>query len=481
MDLGRLAAVVLCVLLVLDSDSFASGNMVFQVQHKFAGRERSLSEFKAHDDLRHGRILSDVQIPIGGNSSPLKSGLYFAKVGIGSPAKDYHVQVDTGSDILWVNCAGCTNCPTKSGLGIKLSLYDPKSSSSASLVTCEQDFCTATYSGRQLPGCRPNLLCEYNVAYGDGSTTSGYFVKDSFQFDRVSGDFQTTPMNGSVVFGCGSKQSGQLGSGAQAVDGILGFGQSNSSVISQLAAAGKVKKVFAHCLDGIKGGGIYAIGQVEQPKVNTTPMVPNQAHYNVNMKEIEVGGDVLQLPTDVFDTGARQGTIIDSGTTLAYFPKVVYEPLIRKILSRQPHLNLYLVEDQFQCFEYHQNIDDGFPPVTFHFEKSLKLTVYAHEYLFLFRPDVYCIGWMNGGMQKDGRDVTLLGDLALANKLVVYDIENQAIGWTEYDCSTSIKLKDESGVHSVRATDISSASSLQTRSILFSLMILIAMLQIFTS
>lgn len=47
-------------------------------------------------------------------------------------------------------------------------------------------------------------------------------------------------------------------------------------MISQLASSGRVKKIFAHCLDGRNGGGIFAIGRVVQPKVNMTPLVPNQ-------------------------------------------------------------------------------------------------------------------------------------------------------------------------------------------------------------
>nr|POE92218.1 aspartic proteinase-like protein 2 [Quercus suber] len=42
---------------------------------------------------------------------------YSAKLGLGSPPKDYYVQVDIGSDILWVNCVGCKSCPKKSSLG----------------------------------------------------------------------------------------------------------------------------------------------------------------------------------------------------------------------------------------------------------------------------------------------------------------------------------------------------------------------------
>ncbi|XP_045799188.1 uncharacterized protein LOC123893293 isoform X3 [Trifolium pratense] len=77
-------------------------------------------------------------------------------------------------------------------------------------------------------------------------------------------------------FRCGAKQSGTLGSSSdEALDGIIGFGQSNSSVLSQLAASGKVKRIFSHCLDSINGGGTFSIGEVVEPKFNTTPLVPN--------------------------------------------------------------------------------------------------------------------------------------------------------------------------------------------------------------
>ena len=49
------------------------------------------------------------------------------------------------------------------------------------------------------------------------------------------------------------------------------------------------------------------------------------------MKAIKVDGHDLELPTDIFDTGARRGTIIDSGTTLAYLPDEVYDLLMAKV------------------------------------------------------------------------------------------------------------------------------------------------------
>ncbi|XP_075515425.1 uncharacterized protein LOC142550070 [Primulina tabacum] len=201
--------------------------------------------------------------------------LYYTKITIGTPPVDYHVQVDTGSDILWVNCRNCLRCPTKSELNIPLQQYDLTASSTGKTISCDQDFCASVFSGPS-SDCKVGLNCEYAITYGDGSRTEGYFVRDYFKFDQVIGNLQTSAMNGSIAFGCSAKQSGELGSSSEAVDGIIGFGQANTSVLSQLASSGNVKRMFSHCLDSYKGGGIFAIGDVVQPKVNRTKLLQNE-------------------------------------------------------------------------------------------------------------------------------------------------------------------------------------------------------------
>ncbi|KAJ3685337.1 hypothetical protein LUZ61_014501 [Rhynchospora tenuis] len=433
---------------------------VFEVKHKFLThtQRRNIHLLRAHDVRRHDRMLSAVDLPIGGNGLPSATGLYFAQIGIGTPSKDYYVQVDTGSDILWVNCISCSRCPKKSDLGIELTLYDPKSSQTGTSVSCEESFCLSAFGG-DVPGCTSsNTPCQYSVLYGDGSSTMGYFVTDLVQYNQVTGNSATRAANATVTFGCGAQQGGDLGSSSEALDGILGFGQSNSSFLSQLASAGKVKKVFSHCLDTVTGGGIFAIGDVVEPKMNTTPLVPNQQHYNVNLKGIEVGGSLLQLPTDLFDTGDKKGTIVDSGTTLTYLPEAAYKAIWQKVFQNHPDISFQTVQE-FSCFQYTGNIDDGFPEVVFNFENNLTLHVYPHDYLFQNEKD-YCFGFQNGGLQsKDGKDIFLLGDLVLSNKLVVYDLENQVIGWTGYNCSSSIKVQDDktNAIYTVGAHDVGSA------------------------
>lgn len=51
------------------------------------------------------------------------------------------------------------------------------------------------------------------------------------------------------------------------------------------------------------------------------------------MKGIEVGDSELNLPSGIFDTDISKGAIIDSGTTLAYLPDVIYNQLIAKVCN----------------------------------------------------------------------------------------------------------------------------------------------------
>ncbi|VVA90128.1 unnamed protein product [Arabis nemorensis] len=458
--------------------SVSSNPGVFNVKYRYPRLQGSLSALKEHDDRRQLTILAGIDLPLGGTGRPDILGLYYAKIEIGTPAKSYYVQVDTGSDIMWVNCIQCKQCPRRSTLGIELTLYNVNESNSGKLVSCDEDFCYQI-SGGPLSGCKANMSCPYLEIYGDGSSTAGYFVQDIVQYDSVAGDLKTKTANGSVIFGCGARQSGDLdASNEEALDGILGFGKANSSMISQLASSGRVKKIFAHCLDGRNGGGIFAIGRVVQPKVNMTPLVPNQPHYNVNMTAVQVGQEFLDIPADLFQAGDRKGAIIDSGTTLAYLPEIIYEPLVKKITSQEPALKVHIVDKDYKCFQYSGRVDEGFPNVTFHFENSVFLRVYPHDYLFPYE-GMWCIGWQNSGMQsRDRRNMTLLGDLVLSNKLVLYDLENQVIGWTEYNCSSSIKVKDEGTgtVHLVGSHYISSAFPLETSLLLLSLLLLTTLL-----
>ncbi|KAJ9558887.1 hypothetical protein OSB04_013501 [Centaurea solstitialis] len=448
------------------SDHHAFGGAVFGVNSKFYGKERSIGVLRAHDSLRHLQILSagiDVSIGGTGRLDAFGVGLYYAKIAIGTPPREYYVQVDTGCDIIWINCIECQECPKKGYHGLDLTLYDPELSFTGKPVTCDDEFCKEL-NGGTVTGCKANASCLYTEFYADGSESTGSFFKDFIQYDSVSGDLETKLATGGVIFGCGANQTGNLASSEEAFDGILGFGKSNASVISQLASSGKVKKMFAHCLDSDNGGGIFAIGHVVQPKVNSTHLIQdeNEQHYAVNVTGIKVGTEYLNLSTDSYGRREKRRAIIDSGTTLAYLPEVIYESLLKRIVEGQSGMRLTTLQHQYTCFELPGSGVDGLPAVTFYFENSLSLKVYPHDYLFAL-DDFLCFGWQNNGIDPiSSKDTIILGDLVLSNKLVLYDLENQTIGWTEYNCSSSITLKDERTglLHLVGAHSISSCCSM---------------------
>ncbi|KAM0925796.1 hypothetical protein ACQ4PT_003958 [Festuca glaucescens] len=360
-----------------------------------------------------------VDFPVEGSANPYMVGLYFTRVKLGNPAKEYFVQIDTGSDILWVSCSPCTGCPTSSGLNIQLEFFNPDSSSTSARIPCSDDRCTAALQTGEAV-CQtsdsPSSPCGYTFTYGDGSGTSG----------------------------CSNKQSGDLMKSDRAVDGIFGFGQHQLSVISQLYSLGVSPKTFSHCLKGSdNGGGILVLGEIVEPGLVFTPLVPQQPHYNLNLESIAVSGQKLPIDSSLFATSNTEGTIVDSGTTLVYLVDRAYDPFVNAIAAAVSPSVQSVVNKGSQCFVTTSSVDSSFPTATLIFEGGVAMTVKPENYLLQQGSSgdnvLWCIGWQRS------QGITILGDLVLKDKIFVYDLANMRMGWTDYDCSLSVNVTSSSG------------------------------------
>uniref|UniRef100_A0A0E0GZ85 Peptidase A1 domain-containing protein n=1 Tax=Oryza nivara TaxID=4536 RepID=A0A0E0GZ85_ORYNI len=427
-----LSTIILALVVVASSTHGTMANGVFQVRRKFhivdgVYKGSDIGALQTHDENRHRRRnLMAAELPLGGFNIPYGTGLYYTDIGIGTPAVKYYVQLDTGSKAFWVNGISCKQCPHESDILRKLTFYDPRSSVSSKEVKCDDTICTSR------PPCNMTLRCPYITGYADGGLTMGILFTDLLHYHQLYGNGQTQPTSTSVTFGCGLQQSGSLNNSAVAIDGIIGFGNSNQTALSQLAAAGKTKKIFSHCLDSTNGGGIFAIGEVVEPKVKTTPIVKNNEVYHlVNLKSINVAGTTLQLPANIFGTTKTKGTFIDSGSTLVYLPEIIYSELILAVFAKHPDITMGAMYN-FQCFHFLGSVDDKFPKITFHFENDLTLDVYPYDYLLEYEGNQYCFGFQDAGIHGY-KDMIILGDMVISNKVVVYDMEKQAIGWTEHN------------------------------------------------
>jgi hypothetical protein len=122
----------------------------------------------------------------------------------------------------------------------------------------------------------------------------------------------------------------------------MGFGQDAISVPSQLAAQGLTPNVFAHCLEGEnKGSGILVIGEVMEPDVLYTPIVPGQQHYNVELQNIAVNNiNVSQPSVFAIPNYGGGGVIFDCGTTLAYIVQPAYGDFVDAVGPCMPACHL---------------------------------------------------------------------------------------------------------------------------------------------
>ncbi|TQE03979.1 hypothetical protein C1H46_010350 [Malus baccata] len=428
------AAVVLC--------SFPA---TLTLERAFPSNHRvDLSQLRARDRVRHGRRLQSsngvADFPVEGTYNPFRVGLYYTKLQLGSPPRDYYVQIDTGSDVLWVSCGSCNGCPETSGLPIQLNLFDPGSSSTSQFISCSDRRCSLGSQSDSVCS-KQNNQCSYTFQYGDGSGTSGYYVSDWLHLETILEGSMTQNTSANVVFGCSTLQTGDLTKSDRAVDGIFGFGQQGMSVISQLSSQGVAPSVFSHCLRGDDtGGGILVIGEILEPNIVYSPLVPSQPHYNLNLQSISVNGQMLPIDSAVFATSSNRGTIVDSGTTLAYLAAEAYDPFITAITASVSQTASPVVANGNQCYMITSSVSDIFPQVSFNFAGGASMILRPQDYLIQQTSASGAARWCIGLQKIQGSGITILGDLVLKDKIVVYDLGGQQIGWTNYDCSTSVNV-----------------------------------------
>lgn len=72
-------------------------------------------------------------------------------------------------------------------------------------------------------------------------------------------------------------------------------------------------------------------------------------HYNLNLESIAVNGQSLPIDPSVFSTSNTRGTIVDSGTTLAYLAEEAYDPFVNAVgfLCELAEFLTYLHQDLF--------------------------------------------------------------------------------------------------------------------------------------
>ncbi|KAL6554414.1 hypothetical protein OROMI_020087 [Orobanche minor] len=181
--------------------------------------------------------------------------------------------------------------------------------------------------------------------YGDRSNTTGDFAVETFTVNVTGPEGKSgfREVN-NVMFGCGHWNRGMFHGAA----GLLGLSRGPLSFASQLQSL--YGHSFSYCLvdrninSSVSSKLIFGEDKdlISNPDLNFTALIGGKENlddtfYYVGIKSIVVGGEVLAIPNEIWDLSPDRGggTIIDSGTTLAYFAgpgyKIIKEAFVRKV------------------------------------------------------------------------------------------------------------------------------------------------------
>ncbi|KAG8042962.1 hypothetical protein GUJ93_ZPchr0007g5286 [Zizania palustris] len=374
---------------------------------------------------------------VGTVSAPTRKDLpnggeYIMTLAIGTPPLAYPAIADTGSDLIWTQCAPCSNQCFQQ----PVPMYNPSSSTTFSVLPCNSSLslCATLLDGASPP---PGCSCMYNQTYGTG-WTAGVQGLETFTLGSTPADQVQVP---GIAFGCSNASSNDWNGSA----GLVGLGRGSLSLVSQLGAG-----MFSYCLTQFQdtnstsilllgpsaaqnGTGIRSTSFVPSP---STP--PMNTFYYLNLTAISVGTTALSIPPDAFALQANGtgGLIIDSGTTITSLVDAAY----KKVRDAVQSLVTLPVTDGSDttgldlCFALPSPTSSTppatLPSMTLHFDGA-DMVLPVENYMIL-DSGMWCLAMVS---QTDGAQSTL-GNYQQQNLHILYDVQAETLSFAPAECST---------------------------------------------
>ncbi|KAI4337837.1 hypothetical protein L6164_016206 [Bauhinia variegata] len=371
-----------------------------------------------------GSRFGSAVFPVQGNVYPL--GHYTLSLGIGHPPKLYDLDIDSGSDLTWVQCdAPCIRC-TKP----RDQLYKPNNN----LVQCVDQMCAGVQASNHHCGA-PDDQCDYEVEYADQGSSLGVLVQDYFPLRFTNGSV----LRPRLAFGCGYDQKYSGSNSPPSTAGVLGLGNGKTSILFQLHSLGLSRNVVGHCFSG-RGGGFLSFGDdlVPSSGIVWTPMLSSsiEKHYASGPADLLFNGK----PTTV--KGLE--VIFDSGSSYTYFNSQAYKTLVNLVTNDLKGKKLNRATDDTSLpicwkgakpFKSLADVKNYFKPLALSFTKTknVQLHIPPEAYLIVSKHGNVCFGILNGS-EVGLENLNIIGDISLVDKMVIYDNEKQQIGWVSANC-----------------------------------------------
>ncbi|KAG0565978.1 hypothetical protein KC19_7G028600 [Ceratodon purpureus] len=388
-----------------------------------------------------GRQNLSASFAVHGNIYP--DGLYYMTLLLGSPPKLYFLDMDTGSDLTWLQCdAPCRNC----AIGPH-GLYNPRK---AKMVDCRTPVCARVQQGGAYECNGGVKQCDYDVEYADGSATMGVLMEDTLTVFLSNGSRSQTK----AIIGCGYDQQGTLAKSPASVDGVIGLSSSKVALPAQLAEKGIIKNVIGHCLaGGSNSGGYLFFGDELVPSwgMTWTPMMgkPEMLGYQASLQSIRYGGEALMLNVDDTDLMKSTSSIMfDSGTSFTYLVPQAYASVLSAVEMQAKKSGLLRIKSDTTLpycwrgpspFQSVTDVHKYFKTLTLDFggrnwfATGSTLDLSPEGYLIVSTQGNVCLGILDAsGASLEVKNI--IGDISMQGYLVVYDNVRDRIGWIRRNC-----------------------------------------------
>ncbi|GMH17308.1 hypothetical protein Nepgr_019149 [Nepenthes gracilis] len=346
------------------------------------------------------------------------SGEYFTRLGVGTPPKYMYMVLDTGSDVVWIQCLPCKKCYTQAD-----PIFDPTRSTSFVSIPCRSPLCLKLDQA----GCSSRTnKCEYEVSYGDGSLTIGEFADETMTFrgTRVP----------NVALGCGHDNEGLFVGAA----GLLGLGQGKLSFPSQIGS--RFGRKFSYCLvDRLSSSkpSLVVFGESAVSRTAVfTPLLSNpklETFYYVSLVGISVGGTrVPGITGELFkiDGSGNGGVIVDSGTSVTRLTQPAYTALRDAFQAGASQLKSAEGFSLFDtCYDLSGISEVRVPTVVMHFNGA-DVSLPANNYMIpVDTSGRFCFAFA-GTMSE----LSIIGNIQQQGFRVIFDMAGGRVGFAPQSC-----------------------------------------------
>ena len=369
---------------------------------------------------------------------------YYLTLFIGEKRQNQTYLIDTTSSVLTSPCSFCLSCGDHINdyfqIESNLSIIKPDSYECSSLpnIFINENSVNCNFfldiENEQISG-----LYTYSLVSFESITTDENKERENYVNITNENEFM-------LPIGCSTKETGVFQS--RISDGIVGLNNNKNSFVGKMYNMNLIKNdLFSICLDD--EGGYLSLGEIDETyhvdqNISYINYNPKSELYELNISEINIGSYKIKI-------GNRNKTIIDTSSTISYFPTSIFNMLMTGLFYECNEKvrkcgNFKRVDGYGLCTEF-DDLDDMDYTIN---NLWPNLLIEFNGYEFVWEPKNYyfnisssfkykaCIGFE---INENTKDTIILGTNFMHGYDLIFDRENYTIGFAEAECGRNMNKK----------------------------------------